>query len=1695
MNRYTERIPMFRLALLAMLFAAAVAAAPDGRVDIDVRPAAKGTTLTVVRASEGSQARNFKPDLLTWEIEANEVAWTEASLTFRASGDCRIRVRLKSRFAKEDPVWMLYDNLSLSGATLVNGDFEQPATSKNGWVLEEQVKGQGASQLRDKAKAQSGAGFLRVWHNGPATQADIAVKAGQELVLQLWARKPAAEAAPPAPAPTGARADGPAALPGTGTPIPLTPVANQGFRDDVAGDNAGGWTDEGPDNDLRSLPVGRQVYAGVTFDILDPAAHGGKSCLVLAAPELKRKRLGTFPGEAALPVALPPQRHLYLLHALGWAPDDPVPTGRLTVTYADGSTDELPVTAQVDVANWWKPQSLPNGAPVWKGANRRSEIGLYLSRFTVQEKPLQSLAFSARSCAWMIVGVSVGRTEVALPKYAPVSFAFTEAQLREEYPAFGEITGVARAMRGEAPLLGHAGDFAGRPARWLHGPWQFLPIGREERQPDGRQVTAKTVFVPAFIGSPRVSEASAYALQPKSWNEVNQMWYSVNVQVPPQWEAGRLVLHFEAVDFLGAVFVDGQLLGLHKGRYLPFDVTLPASLKPGDVFNLSVFVLKVGEAVRNQRCPFMQGVDPQVGGITAPVCLYRDTPAAIGRLRVTTSVAGQRLGLELETGTPAAGLSIRPEVLDAQQRPVPLPGLDAQPARTAMRWEAPWATPHLWSDEDPYLYTLRLHVTDTAGQTSVQTERFGFRDVALRGRDLLLNGVPVRLFGLSYETQGVDAWARGDEEYNYRFLSALKQQFGINAVRFHHTPAFPAILRAADRAGILAIAQSGLWTAGRFANYRAGELFLQEQRRELSEWVWRDLNHPSVVIWDVANEYICGSPEYLETWEKLNEIVRAIDPSRPVEQSGAGDIGAPPIRHYHDGECYLRTAGTARLEPGQPTIFGEFWIGGEGETRPLTLPRESFTVAEFNAAWLRSYVDKLTQMRTGGAAGLFPFHQIENGLIMASSKVPADASFAPASFSPQRLSFRHEFNPFLPAAGQFKPDFVAASRQVYSKVAGLLIERSQAFERGQPAVRHLFLANDTAAARDLQVQVTLAVGGQRQAVLDRTFAAAAGQTQLVELQIPAAATAGAGALEVRVRHAGGEYRADEPAGVYQVPSLNGTLRLYGGSPALAALLRHAGTEVQAVDRIEPGPSPLVIGENALGFADRAAIESLLRRADQRVLLLAQDRVSFADLLGLAQRRYPAAYPAYYAAVAAPELQALGLHDYHYPGGHGAAYTASYAIPMPAAQTPPAVECLVGGTRYEDWPVLRYRQPRGNLIFCQLQLEPAFATDVRSRCLATALVRLLDRFRNEQPGAIYADSPELATPLAEQGFTTTADPQAAALAVVSQRSYAAEPRLQQAAAVLIYDLNEGHIDGRAVTVIPGRHFTTLLVSPTVPGLRELTTGHFYPIILAGKFCAAVNPPTLRELNVARSTIAVVGKRAAPQYDTFTEDNYRPLACYYEEAGRQRWVTGFTAAEPYVGAMASALATARNLSFQRRLQPLVYGIAAAREMAIDGDLQDWTYEGDTNLHNWSRAQPLTFGQERTWGLGYLLADTQHLYLALAAPEEALPVGDGSFRLELQGQTIMVQRRAAGQVAVSVDGRAVAVRAAWQRLSRPLADAGSRAAATPLFGLEAELPHELLALRTRMTGRLALANASGTVSYPAAGDPPMKLAITAK
>ncbi len=197
------------------------------------------------------------------------------------------------------------------------------------------------------------------------------------------------------------------------TPINISKQCNMGFKDEFPGDKKGGWTDQGI-NDLRIMRPGKKKFLNVGFDVIDPAQNEGKSCMVF-----KGRERPYFLDQAAVDAQKASYQAIYLLHATAWRTDAETCIGSIQVKYLDNSDELIQIIAKKDVDDWFNGDNKPNGRNVWTGKNMTHSVSLYLSKFKIQNKPVDKFIFkSNNNSVWMVVAMS-GGDDIPIPKLYP----------------------------------------------------------------------------------------------------------------------------------------------------------------------------------------------------------------------------------------------------------------------------------------------------------------------------------------------------------------------------------------------------------------------------------------------------------------------------------------------------------------------------------------------------------------------------------------------------------------------------------------------------------------------------------------------------------------------------------------------------------------------------------------------------------------------------------------------------------------------------------------------------------------------------------------------------------------------------------------------------------------------------------------------------------------------------------------------------------------------------------------------------------------------------------------------------------------------------------------------------------------------------------------------------------------------------
>ena len=417
----------------------------------------------------------------------------------------------------------------------------------------------------------------------------------------------------------------------------------------------------------------------------------------------------------------------------------------------------------------------------------------------------------------------------------------------------------------------------GRAVRDLGGPWRAIvdPYQNGSLDYRGQPHTAEGYFADRKPASPsdRIEydfDRSESLLVPGDWNSQRRelflyegtIWYRTRFQAAPA-PGRRSFLHFGAANYQARVYLDGALVGEHRGGFTPFDLEITPRLRPGE----HSLVVQVDDTRRRGAVPALQTDWWNYGGLTRDVLLV-DLPETFIRdyaLQLDPVRPGRLCGwIQLDGPAPRQGAIVS----------IPEAGIQAAVTTDADGFGQVELEAELerWSPGRPRLYAVELG----AGADRV-VDRIGFRTVEVRGTEILVNGEPVFLRGISLHEQAPLREGRAHGQADARTLLGWARELGANFVRLAHYPHDEHTVRLADALGLLVWAEIPVyWTI----DWESAET-LADALGQLSELVTRDRNRASVIIWSVGNE----TPPTAARLRFLRELVgraRQLDPTRLV---------------------------------------------------------------------------------------------------------------------------------------------------------------------------------------------------------------------------------------------------------------------------------------------------------------------------------------------------------------------------------------------------------------------------------------------------------------------------------------------------------------------------------------------------------------------------------------------------------------------------------------------------------------------------------------------------------------------------------------------------------------------------------------------------------------------------------------------
>lgn len=399
---------------------------------------------------------------------------------------------------------------------------------------------------------------------------------------------------------------------------------------------------------------------------------------------------------------------------------------------------------------------------------------------------------------------------------------------------------------------------------------------------------------------------------PCSWNDLfddardylRLAWYLKEVWIPSGWREQRVFVRIGSANYAAKVWVNGAVVAEHLGGHLPFvaEITSQVVWDQPNVIAISIENTQLPERVPPGPAPGGGGVAGVMSGFPAttyyfpypglhrPVLLYSVPSEHIEDVTVVTTIDGSDGVVRIKVVTSGAYAGSGRVSLEEIETEL---DFHAGIAEATVRV----SDARFWGAADPHLYPLTVSLTDGRRVTDSYALDIGIRTVAVAGDRLLLNGEPITLtgfgkhedFALTGRGFNLPMWIRDHE---------LLRWAGANSYRTAHYPYAEEAMQLADRLGVLVINE--IPAVGLDFEDPADLIGqrLAQSLRQLRKLIARDKNHPSTIMWNVANEPMGGPPlgmsapvpEAVEAgplyFSRMHEEAHRLDGTRPVTLVG-----------------------------------------------------------------------------------------------------------------------------------------------------------------------------------------------------------------------------------------------------------------------------------------------------------------------------------------------------------------------------------------------------------------------------------------------------------------------------------------------------------------------------------------------------------------------------------------------------------------------------------------------------------------------------------------------------------------------------------------------------------------------------------------------------------------------------------------
>ncbi|MBR0263204.1 MAG: beta-glucuronidase [Prevotella sp.] len=383
----------------------------------------------------------------------------------------------------------------------------------------------------------------------------------------------------------------------------------------------------------------------------------------------------------------------------------------------------------------------------------------------------------------------------------------------------------------------------------LNGEWNYIVDVQEEGYYDYRMKPTRWGFF-QNAKPQRPEDLIEYDFDksptmqiPGDWNTQDErlffyegtVWFKKSFQAVPTSDC-RTLLYFGAVNYDCRVWVNGKEAGHHIGGFTPFNFDISDLLREGE----NVVIVKVDNKRHAEDVPTQIFDWWNYGGITRDVKLVKVSPVYLEDYNLQlTSLEGRQISFSVKLNKPEANHTVTLTIPELKIKKTLTTAADGT-AAISMK-----AKPQLWSPENPKRYQVEIMLDNSTIADSI-----GFRKIETRGKQILLNGQPIFLKGISIHEEKPNGGGRANSPEDARTLLSWAKELGCNFVRLAHYPHNEYMVREAERMGILVWSEIPCYWTIAWTNPAT----LDNARQQLTDMIRRDHNRANVIIWSIANE-------------------------------------------------------------------------------------------------------------------------------------------------------------------------------------------------------------------------------------------------------------------------------------------------------------------------------------------------------------------------------------------------------------------------------------------------------------------------------------------------------------------------------------------------------------------------------------------------------------------------------------------------------------------------------------------------------------------------------------------------------------------------------------------------------------------------------------------------------------------------